>query len=90
MLYIAGGSVSLTGQSTINLTASTTGTYKGIVMFQSRSNLAPLKLAGNAGTVPVVLAGSRAQLDAGHPRHRERDLQREGDRRVSKSRSRRP
>ncbi len=58
MLYIAGGSASFTGQSTINLIAPSSGTYKDIVMFQARSNPSPVKFAGNAGSsIPIVLNG---------------------------------
>jgi hypothetical protein len=58
MLYIAGGSASFTGQSTINLPAANSGMFKDIVMFQARSITAPMKFAGNAGaTIPVVLNG---------------------------------
>jgi hypothetical protein len=58
LLYIAGGSASFTGQSTINLPAASSGTFKDIVMFQARSITAPVKFAGNAGaSIPVVLNG---------------------------------
>ena len=58
MLYIAGGSASFTGQSTIDLPAANSGMFKDIVMFQARSIAAPVKFAGNAGaTIPVVLNG---------------------------------
>jgi type II secretory pathway pseudopilin PulG len=49
LLYIAGGNVSLTGQSSVNLTAPNTGVYKGILMFQARTDTNPVKIAGNSG-----------------------------------------
>jgi type II secretory pathway pseudopilin PulG len=58
MLYIAGGSVSLTGGSTINLPAPSSGTYKGIVIFQARTDSNPVKIAGNAGSsTPITFGG---------------------------------
>jgi prepilin-type N-terminal cleavage/methylation domain-containing protein len=58
MLYIAGGSVSLTGGSTINLPAPGSGTYKGIVIFQARTDSNPVKIAGNAGSsTPISFGG---------------------------------
>ena len=58
LLYIAGGSVSFTGQSTIDITAPSSGTYKDIVMFQARTDSNPVKVAGNAGSsVPIRLNG---------------------------------
>jgi prepilin-type N-terminal cleavage/methylation domain-containing protein len=50
MLYIAGGSVSFTGQSRISLPAMSSGLYKGIVMFQARNDTNALKFAGNSGS----------------------------------------
>jgi hypothetical protein len=58
MLYIAGGSATLAGGSTINLPAAGSGTYKDIVMFQSRTDSNPVKIAGNAGSsTPIVFGG---------------------------------
>jgi hypothetical protein len=58
MLYIAGGSMTLAGGSTINLPGPTSGTYKGIVVFQSRTDSNPVKVAGNAGSsIPISFGG---------------------------------
>jgi prepilin-type N-terminal cleavage/methylation domain-containing protein len=58
MLYIAGGSATLAGGSTIDLPAPSSGTYKGIVMFQARTDSNPVKIAGNAGSsTPIVFGG---------------------------------
>ena len=58
MLYIAGGSVTLAGGSTIDLPAPSSGTYKGIVIFQARTDSNPVKIAGNAGgSTPIVFGG---------------------------------
>jgi hypothetical protein len=58
MLYIAGGSATLAGGSTIDLPAPSSGTYKGIVMFQARTNSNPVKIAGNAGSgTPISFGG---------------------------------
>jgi prepilin-type N-terminal cleavage/methylation domain-containing protein len=62
MLYIAGGSVSFTGQSRVNLPALNgkvfvNGLYDGIVMFQSRDNHNALKFAGNSGSSTFCTMG---------------------------------
>ena len=58
MLYIAGGSVTLAGGSTIDLPAPSSGTYKGIVIFQARTDSNPVKIAGNAGgSTPITFGG---------------------------------
>jgi len=57
MIYIAGGSVSFAGNSGVNLPAPTTGTYKGIVMFQARSDTNALKFAGNTGSGTTNVLG---------------------------------
>ena len=41
---------SVTGNSTVNLTAMTSGTYAGVVIFQSRTDSSPLQIAGNGGS----------------------------------------
>ena len=66
------GSIALSGNGTFSLSAPTTGTYAGIVVFQSRDNPQALSLSGNAmagltGTVyapeaQLVLSGN-GQLD---------------------------
>jgi prepilin-type N-terminal cleavage/methylation domain-containing protein len=63
MLYIAAGSVSFTGNSSVNLPALNSkvfagGLYDGIVMFQARTDTNALKFAGNSGSgTPNVLGG---------------------------------
>jgi hypothetical protein len=57
LLYIAGGAVSFTGSAKINLPAATTGLYKGILMFQARSDTNPVKVAGNSGSAPFCTMG---------------------------------
>ena len=47
MFYIAAGSVSLTGNGDIDLTAPDSGEYAGIVMWQARDNTNTVKVAGN-------------------------------------------
>jgi hypothetical protein len=50
MLYIAGGSVTFAGSSSVSLSAANSGLYKNIVMFQARSDTNPVKIAGNSGS----------------------------------------
>ena len=57
MLYIAGGSVSFTGQSRISVPAPGSGIYKGIVMFQARTDTNALKFAGNSGSSTFCTMG---------------------------------
>jgi hypothetical protein len=58
MLYIENGSVTLAGGSTIDLTPPSTGIYTNIVIFQSRTDSSPLKIAGSAGkTTPINFRG---------------------------------
>jgi hypothetical protein len=59
MLYIADGSVTFAGGSTIDLTAPSSGIYKDIVIFQARLDTNPLKIAGNAGSssTPIHFRG---------------------------------
>jgi prepilin-type N-terminal cleavage/methylation domain-containing protein len=58
MLYIAGGSATLAGGSTIDLPAPSSGTYKDIVVFQARTDSNPVKIAGNAGSsTPISFGG---------------------------------
>jgi prepilin-type N-terminal cleavage/methylation domain-containing protein len=57
MLYIAGGAVSFTGQSQISVPAPSSGIYKGIVMFQARSDTNALKFAGNSGSSTFCTMG---------------------------------
>ena len=67
MLYIAGGAVSFTGSSTVNLPALSAkvfagGLYDGIVMFQARTDTSALKFAGNSGSSPNCTMGGAAQF----------------------------
>lgn len=52
LLYIAGGAVTFAGSAKVNLPAATTGLYKGILMFQARSDTNEVKFAGNSGGSP--------------------------------------
>jgi hypothetical protein len=42
------GGITLSGNGTFNLTAQTTGTYAGLLIYQSRQNTRALSLSGNA------------------------------------------
>lgn len=79
LLYIASGSVTFAGSSSVNLTASNTGLYKSILIFQARTDPSELKITGNAGSsatnvlngivyvpnsVQVTLATGSASLSA--------------------------
>jgi hypothetical protein len=62
MLYIAAGSVSFTGNSSVNLPALNGkvfagGLYDGIVMFQARTDTNALKFAGNSGSGTTNVLG---------------------------------
>jgi prepilin-type N-terminal cleavage/methylation domain-containing protein len=57
LLYIAGGSVTFAGSSTVNLPAAGAGLYNGILMFQSRSDTSEVKIAGNSGSSPTCTMG---------------------------------
>jgi prepilin-type N-terminal cleavage/methylation domain-containing protein len=63
MIYIAAGSVSFTGTSSVNLPGLSgkvfaNGLYDGLVMFQARTDTAELKFAGNSGSgTPNALSG---------------------------------
>jgi prepilin-type N-terminal cleavage/methylation domain-containing protein len=50
LLYIASGAVTFAGSSKVNLPAATTGLYKGILMFQARTDTNEVKIAGNSGS----------------------------------------
>jgi hypothetical protein len=52
------GGITLSGNGTFNLSAPTSGTYAGILIFQSRQNTRALSLSGNA------MAGMSKVLDA--------------------------
>jgi hypothetical protein len=62
MLYIAGGSVTFAGSSSVNLPSLNAkvfagGIYDGIVMFQARTDTAELKFAGNSGSGTTNVLG---------------------------------
>jgi prepilin-type N-terminal cleavage/methylation domain-containing protein len=57
LLYIAGGSVTFAGSSSINLPASNSGLYKSILMFQAHGLTSPLKIAGNSGSGTTNVLG---------------------------------
>jgi Putative Flp pilus-assembly TadE/G-like len=42
--------ISLTGNTVLNLSPMTTGTYAGLTIFQSRTSTAPVSLVGNSGS----------------------------------------
>ena len=48
MLFINGGSFDLGGGSQVNLTPQTSGPYKNVLVFQSRTNMSALKITGGA------------------------------------------
>jgi hypothetical protein len=52
------GGITLSGNGTVNLTAPTSGTYAGILFFQSRQNTRALSFSGNAmgGMTGVIYA----------------------------------
>jgi len=50
MLYIAGGSVTFAGSSSVNLTAANSGIYQKILIFQARTATNEVKIAGNSGS----------------------------------------
>jgi len=57
LLFIAGGSVTFAGSSTVNLPAAGAGLYNGILMFQARSDTSEVKIAGNSGSSPTCTMG---------------------------------
>jgi prepilin-type N-terminal cleavage/methylation domain-containing protein len=57
MLYIAGGFVTFAGSSSVNLTASNSGIYKKIVLFQARTDTNEVKFAGNSGSSTTNVLG---------------------------------
>jgi Tfp pilus assembly protein PilV len=68
-MYFAGGSLSLTGSGSVNLSPLTTGPYANILVFQSRTSSLPMTLTGSgsvngyagliyAPAAPVSLVGS--------------------------------
>ena len=60
------GSFSFTSNQPINLTAPTSGTYDGIVLFQDRANPSPIILQGTAtGVVDGLIYAKIATLEMG-------------------------
>ncbi len=61
------GSISLSGNGSYNLTPPTSGTYAGIVIFQSRDNTKALTISGNAvGMTGVIYAPAAALTESGN------------------------
>ncbi len=56
------GSITLSGNGTYNLTPPTTGTYAGILIFQSRDNTKALTFSGNASGMTGTIYAPAAQL----------------------------
>ncbi len=46
----ASNTISFTGNTTLNLSPMTTGTYSGLTIFQSRTSTAPVSIVGNQGS----------------------------------------
>ena len=51
-IYDAGGSINLSGNGNISLTAPTTGAYAGVLFFQSRTNSNVITLSSNGMVIP--------------------------------------
>ena len=56
------GSITLSGNGSYNLSPPTSGTYAGIVIFQSRDNSKALTLSGNASGMTGTVYAPAAQL----------------------------
>jgi subtilase family serine protease len=56
------GGITLSGNGSFNLSPPTTGTYAGIVIFQSRDNNTALTLSGNASGMTGTVYAPAAQL----------------------------
>ncbi len=56
------GSITLSGNGSYNLSPPTTGTYAGIVIFQSRDNTKALTISGNASGMSGTIYAPAAQL----------------------------
>jgi len=61
--YIAGGAVTITGNSTVNLRAPTSGTYEGITIFQNRTNTEGATITGSTNLTIGGLYFAGAQLE---------------------------
>jgi hypothetical protein len=53
-LYFAGGSLTISGQSSATLTPLTTGTYQGIVLYQARGDSQALSLGGQSNATSLA------------------------------------
>jgi hypothetical protein len=63
-LYFETGTVNFAGGATVNMSAPTTGTYQGILMFQSRTNTQNASLVGGSSQLTSgILYFPVAQLD---------------------------
>jgi Bacterial Ig-like domain (group 3)/Right handed beta helix region len=61
------GSISLSGNGSYNLTPPTSGTYAGMVIFQSRDNTKALTISGNAsGMIGTIYAPAAALTESGN------------------------
>ena len=61
------GSITLSGNGSYNLSPPTTGTYAGIVIFQSRDNTTALTISGNAsGMTGTIYAPAAALTESGN------------------------
>lgn len=71
MLFINGGSFDLAGGSQVNLTPQTSGPYKNVLVFQSRTNTNALKITGGAsagltfGGIVYAPASTQVTLSTG-------------------------
>ena len=70
LFYITGGSVSITGQATINITPPTTGTYAGISIWQAVTDTNPFAITGqgaasSVGGILYLPGASSVTLGAG-------------------------
>jgi Flp pilus assembly protein TadG len=62
-LYLL-GSTSLSGNVTLNLTAPTSGTYSGVLLYEAASDIKPISLVGNAGsTFKGIVYAKNAAVD---------------------------
>ena len=60
------GGITLSGNGSCNLTPPTSGTYAGVVLFQSRDNSTPLIISGNAsGMTGAIYAPAAALSESG-------------------------
>jgi hypothetical protein len=56
------GAISFSGNTTINLSPPTSGTYAGVLIFQARDNTRALALSGNATSSSGIVYASNAAL----------------------------